>query len=59
FLFGSLLGTVIGGLYIIITSKDRRTPLPFGTFLGVAAIVALFWGNYFWNWYYGVSGGFP
>lgn len=59
FLFGSLLGTFIGGLYILIFAKDRRTPLPFGTFLGIAAIITLFWSDLFWNWYYGFSGGFP
>ncbi len=59
FLFGSLLGSLIGGLYLLIFSKDRRTPLPFGTFLGIAAIAVLFWSDVFWNWYYGFSGGFP
>lgn len=59
FLFGSLLGSIIGGLYILIFAKDRRTPLPFGTFLGIAAIAVLFWSNIFWNWYYGFAGGFP
>ena len=59
FLVGSVLGTVIGGAYILICSKDRRTQLPFGTFLGIAAIISLFWGDLFWNWYYGAVGGLP
>lgn len=59
FLFGSIIGTIVGGIYILLFSKDKRTPLPFGTFLGIAAIVTLFWSDLFWNWYYGFSGGLP
>lgn len=58
FLFGSLLGTIIGGLYLLITSKDRRTPLPFGTFLGIASFISLFYGEIFIRWYFEVSGTF-
>lgn len=36
---GSVLGSVVGLLYILITRKDASTyQLPFGTFLGIAAI---------------------
>jgi len=56
---GAVLGTIIGGFYIITKGKDRRTQLPFGTFLGIASFFALFWGELFWNWYLGFSGGFP
>lgn len=35
---GSLLGVVIGGLYLLITKKGRRTPIPFGPFLAVGAV---------------------
>jgi leader peptidase (prepilin peptidase)/N-methyltransferase len=36
---GSLLGSVVGLLYILVTRKDASTyELPFGTFLGIAAI---------------------
>lgn len=59
FLIGSLLGTVVGGLYILLVTKDRRTPLPFGTFLGIGAIISLFWGTFLFDWYYGVSNWSP
>jgi leader peptidase (prepilin peptidase)/N-methyltransferase len=41
---GSLLGSVVGVVYILATRKDHATyPLPFGTFLGIGAIgVSLF-----------------
>ena len=41
-IFGSLLGSVIGVLYILVTKKDHKSyELPFGRFLGVAAIVVI------------------
>ncbi len=44
-LAGSVLGSVAGLLYIKLTGKDAATyPLPFGTFLGVAALAAGFLG---------------
>ncbi len=43
-LLGSLLGSLLGGLFLLLAGKDTRYELPFGTFLGVAALIALFWG---------------
>jgi len=41
-IFGSLLGSVIGVLYILVTKKDHKSyELPFGSFLGVAAILVI------------------
>jgi leader peptidase (prepilin peptidase)/N-methyltransferase len=49
---GSLLGAVVGLCYIWFTGKDASTyELPFGTFLGVAALVVGFFGEVFLNWY--------
>ena len=40
---GSIAGSIIGYSYIKLTHKDASTyELPFGTFLGVAALVAGF-----------------
>jgi leader peptidase (prepilin peptidase) / N-methyltransferase len=52
-LCGALLGVVIGGGYILVSGKGRRTPLPFGTFLAVAALLSLFLGPEIWSWYVG------
>lgn len=43
-LLGSLAGTVVGGFYMLLTGKDSQYELPLGSFLGVAGLVALFWG---------------
>jgi len=44
-LLGSLAGSLLGSLFILLARKDTRYELPFGTFLGAATLVALFWGD--------------
>ena len=44
-LLGSLAGSILGSLFILLARKDAKYELPFGSFLGVAALVALFWGT--------------
>ncbi|HEV2689008.1 MAG TPA: prepilin peptidase [Bryobacteraceae bacterium] len=49
---GSLLGAAVGLCYIWFTGKDASTyELPFGTFLGVAALGVAFFGEVFLSWY--------
>ena len=53
-LAGSVLGSVVGLLYIKLTGKDAATfELPFGTFLGIAAIGAALAGQGVIDWYGG------
>ena len=43
---GSIAGSVIGYIYIKVTGKDPGSyELPFGTFLGAAALLAAILGN--------------
>ena len=44
-LLGSLAGSLLGSLFILLARKDAKYELPFGSFLGAAALVALFWGE--------------
>jgi len=49
---GSLLGAIVGLCYIWFTGKDASTyELPFGTFLGAAALAVGFCGEVFLTWY--------
>ncbi len=49
---GSLLGALVGLGYFWFTGKDASTyELPFGTFLGAAALGVGFFGEVFLNWY--------
>jgi leader peptidase (prepilin peptidase)/N-methyltransferase len=48
---GSLLGAFIGSAYMFYRGKDFQYELPFGTFLGAAAIAAALWGPMMIRWY--------
>ncbi len=53
---GSLLGAVSGLFYIVVTRKDAATyELPFGSFLGVAALLVAFRGEILMTWYNGIG----
>ncbi len=55
-LAGSLLGSVIGLLLILLLRKGRDYELPFGTFLGIAAALVVFFGTPALNWYQSLLG---
>jgi leader peptidase (prepilin peptidase)/N-methyltransferase len=51
-IIGSILGAVGGLIYIAVKRKDAGTyELPFGTFLGIAALVVAVWGELVMGWY--------
>ncbi len=50
-LAGSLLGSIIGLAVILIGRKGRDYELPFGTFLGAAALLVVFFGTPVVTWY--------
>ena len=51
---GSLLGSVLGIAFIAARGKKSDYELPFGTFLGMAAILVAFFGTPVVNWYSGM-----
>jgi leader peptidase (prepilin peptidase) / N-methyltransferase len=50
-LVGSLLGSVLGLLFIVVRRKESGYELPFGSFLGAAALLVAFFGTTAVNWY--------
>jgi leader peptidase (prepilin peptidase) / N-methyltransferase len=50
-LVGSVLGSVLGIAVIVLRRKDVNYELPFGTFLGMAALLVVFFGSPVVNWY--------
>ena len=48
---GSLLGSVLGIAFILARRKGSDYELPFGTFLGMAALLVVFFGTPVVNWY--------
>ena len=55
-LCGSLLGSVLGLLFILLRKKGTDYELPFGTFLGAAALLVVFFGTTALQWYLRISG---
>lgn len=45
-LISSILGTIIGAIYLCMTKKERSTPIPFGPFLCIAGFSYLFLTEY-------------
>lgn len=50
-LAGSLLGALLGAIFIIASRKGSNYELPFGTFLGAAALLVVFFGTPVVIWY--------
>jgi leader peptidase (prepilin peptidase)/N-methyltransferase len=55
-LAGSLLGSILGMLFIFFRRKGSDYELPFGTFLGVAALLVIFFGSPILDWYLRTTG---
>lgn len=50
-LTSSMVGAAVGIIYLKITGKSHKTPIPFGPFLCFAGLIALFYGPWINNWY--------
>jgi len=50
-MIGSLLGSIIGLIFIRFANKTREYELPFGTFLSFAGIIAVLYGDDLVRWY--------
>ena len=44
-LLSSLVGAVIGIALITLAKRGKDIPMPFGPYLAVAGVIALFWGD--------------
>jgi leader peptidase (prepilin peptidase)/N-methyltransferase len=51
---GSVLGSILGIIIIVARRKDSDYELPFGTFLGMAALLVVFFGTPIVYWYQGL-----
>ena len=52
----ALGGSLLGGLFILVFRRGSQYELPFGSFLGVAALAAALWGRPLLDWYLGYWG---
>lgn len=44
-LLSSLVGAIIGSIWLAVKGRDRATPIPFGPYLAIAGWVVFFWGE--------------
>ena len=44
-LISSLVGAVIGSIWLAMKGKDTATPIPFGPYLAIAGWISFFWGK--------------
>jgi leader peptidase (prepilin peptidase)/N-methyltransferase len=49
--FGSFLGSIAGILLIVFGGRNLQTKLAFGTFLGAASVICVFFGESIIRWY--------
>jgi leader peptidase (prepilin peptidase) / N-methyltransferase len=47
----SFVGSLTGFVFIVFLKKGTDFLYPYGTFIGAAALPAIFWGEYIWNLY--------
>ena len=50
-MLGSILGVIVGGLFIWLSKEDMTYELPLGSFLGIAAIFVGHFGEGMGAWY--------
>jgi leader peptidase (prepilin peptidase)/N-methyltransferase len=48
-----VLGSIVGVIYLATKKKRMKDSLPFAPFLIASALIALIWGQFFINWYFG------
>lgn len=54
--FGSLVGAVLGTIFIFVAKEDMTYELPYGSFLGLAALVVGLFSENISAWYWGLLG---
>lgn len=55
-LLSSVVGALIGLALIVVARRGREVPIPFGPYLAIAGMIALFWGKPITSSYLGLLG---
>ena len=55
-LLSSLVGAIIGSIWLAAKGRDKATPIPFGPYMAVAGWIAFFWGDQLVDGYMRYSG---
>ncbi len=55
-LLSSVVGAVVGSIWLAMKGRDRATPIPFGPYLAIAGWVVFMWGEQLIGLYKGYAG---
>ncbi|MBB1059122.1 prepilin peptidase [Marilutibacter spongiae] len=55
-LISSLVGAIIGSIWLAAKGRDKATPIPFGPYLAIAGWIVFFWGDWIVGGYLRYSG---
>jgi leader peptidase (prepilin peptidase)/N-methyltransferase len=55
-LLSSLVGAIVGSIWLAAKGRDRATPIPFGPYLAAAGWIVFFWGEWMVDAYLRFSG---
>ncbi len=55
-LISSLVGAIIGSVWLAAKGRDKATPIPFGPYLAIAGWIVFFWGDWIVGGYLRYSG---
>ncbi len=55
-LLSSVLGAIVGSLWLATQGRDRATPIPFGPYLAIAGWIVFLWGDDLLGAYYRLAG---
>ena len=55
-LLSSLVGALVGSIWLAAMGRDKATPIPFGPYLAIAGWVSFMWGKDLLGWYMRFSG---
>lgn len=52
--FASLIGMIVGIVVLKVRGQGRKTPVPFGPSIAIAAVIIYFYGEALINWYWNI-----
>lgn len=55
-LVSSVVGTIVGVIFLLLAKKGLRAEIPFGPYLAVAGMIWFVWGEQVLNWYLNLAG---
>ncbi len=51
-LLSTTMGSLVGGMLILLKKLDKNSPMPFGPYLAMAGWIAMLWGGTINEWYW-------